>query len=153
MADEKFYEQKLTNAIVENVLATTNAKNFIQAAEKQSSLIGSICVKIERLIGVGGNEAKTYINYATGQFKPGKWMPHCVDPELKNLFVQLESVAKEVNKYPYHTAHEANNFAQQKVNQMNEVVAETRKIFGDDKARQIVSRAKAAAIQKTGINF
>lgn len=153
MADEKFYEQKLTNAFVDSLLMTQNAKSFIQAADRLTTLIGIISTKIERLIGVGGNEAKTYINYATGQFKPGKWMPHCVDPELKNLFTQLETVTKEVNKYPFRTGAEANDCAKQKTNQAGQVIAETRKIFGDDKARQIVARAKAAAIQKTGINF
>ena len=142
MADEKFYEQKLTKIIEDAVLAPSYAKNFIQAAEKKRSLIGTITAKLERLIGIG-----------TGQFKPGKWMPHCLDPELKNLFAQLEAVSKEFNKYPFKSGTEATDYPAKKQTEMNQAIMEIRQIFGDDKARQIVARAKAAAIKITGINF
>lgn len=153
MADEKFYEQKLTKIIEDAVLAPSYAKNFIQAAEKKRSLIGTITAKLERLIGIGASEAETYINFYTGQFKPGKWMPHCLDPELKNLFAQLEAVSKEFNKYPFKSGTEATDYPAKKQTEMNQAIMEIRQIFGDDKARQIVARAKAAAIKITGINF
>lgn len=152
MADEKFYEQKLTNALVDVLRTRQNALKFTQAVDRQTNLIGSISVKIERLIGVGGSEARTYINLYTGQFRPGKWMPHCIDPELKNLFAQLEAVTKEVHKYSWHTTTEAVK-ATQNTALVGQVTAEIKSVFGEAKAKEIAARAKAAAIKATGINF
>ncbi len=153
MADERFYEQKLTNILIEALNANHNCRMFIQASDKQTTLIGMVSTKIERLIGVDGNEAKTYINYATGQFKPGRWMPHCLDPELKDLFSQLETTTKEVNKYPFKSGTEARNISSAKMNQVSQVMSEIKNLFGELKAKDISSRAKATAIKITGIVF
>lgn len=152
MADEKFYEQKLTTAIVDVLRTKQNALKFTQAADKRGTLVGTITVKLERLIGIEASEARTYINISTGQFKPGKWMSHCLDPELKNSFAQLEAVTKEVNKYPWRTTTEAVNAAQNTA-AVGQITAEIKSVFGEAKAKEIAARAKAAAIQKTGINF
>lgn len=153
MADERFYEQKLTNALVESLKANQNAKKFIIAAEKHDSLTSTICAKIARLIGVSFTEARTYIDYSNGTFKPGRWMPHCLDPELKNLFSQLEIATRNLKVYPYKTALEANSVSSSKTAIVGQVVAEIKGIFGEAKAKEIAARAKATAIKTTGIAF
>lgn len=153
MADEKYYEQKLTNITIDCIRAKQDASTFSQISEKRATLVGTITYTISRLIGIGGSEARTYIDLSTGKFEGGKWMPHCLDPELKNLFVQLEAVTKELNKYSFKTATEALNAANTKTEEVGRVIKEVKSAFGEAKAKEIAARAKAAAIKATGINF
>ncbi|MGN1104388.1 MAG: hypothetical protein ACI4QI_05870 [Candidatus Coproplasma sp.] len=153
MADEKFYEQKLTTAVVNSLNAKQRSAKFGEAVQKRKSLIGCICGRMIKLVWISVDDAKTYINYATGQFRGGKYMPHCLDPELKRLFAELEVVTNEIHKYPFQTTTEALEVANAKTAEVGKVMGEIKKIFGETKAREIAARAKAAAIKITGINF
>lgn len=153
MADEKFYEQKLVNAIVDCLYQKKNSSKFCKAVQKRLSVGASICVRISDLINVSVSEAEMYINFETGQFKSGRYMPHCLDPKLKELFSDLEAQTKIIKSYPFKSASEAYDAVKLKTEKVSKTVDEIKKVFGVEKARGIATRAKAAAIKKTGIEF
>ena len=153
MADERIYEQRLTNACASALVASTNAKKFIKAAQDRLSIQASIKGRIAELIGISASDAASYIDYSTGEFKGGKYMPHCLDSQLQRLFAQLEQVTKEANKYPYHTMNEASSDSSKKLAQLQQVINEVKSVFGETKAKEIIARAKANAIKTTGIAF
>lgn len=80
-------------------------------------------------------------------------MSYCTDPQLKQFFDMLEAMTKELNRYPWGTMAEANANSSQKLKVMQDTVAEVRRVFGDDRARQIVARAKSTVTARTGIKF
>ncbi len=80
-------------------------------------------------------------------------MPHCLDPELKNLFSQLEAVTKEIHKYQFKSGTEAETIVKNKMTIVGQINAEIKSVFGEARAKEIAARAKAAAIKITGINF
>ena len=80
-------------------------------------------------------------------------MAYCLDPDLKKWFAELEVATKEVHKYPFSTAAEANAAFQSKMAPVAKIMAEMKSALGETKAKEIAARAKAAAIKKTGINF
>lgn len=153
MPDEKYYEQRLTNAIVALQREQQSASAFLTAAQKRNSLISSICGRIAGLVGISATDADSYINYTYGTFKGGKYMPHCLDSQLKQMFAQLEQVTAVINKYNYHTMSEAETAVMAKLAVMKNEVNEIKRIYGEDRYKQIVTRAKAAAIKITGISF
>ena len=153
MADERIYEQRLTNAIINWQREQQRAIKFIRAARDQLSIQASIRGRIAELIGISASDADTYIDYSTGKFKGGKYMPHCLDSQLQRLFAKLEEVTREANKYPYHTGTEAESAVEDKLNKMGHEVNEIKIVFETSKAREILGRAKATAIKTTGIEF
>lgn len=153
MADERVYEQRLIDAIISWQREQQKASKFIKASQDQLSLMASIKGRIAGLIGVSASDAASYINYTTGKFKGGKYMPHCLDSQLKQMFAQLEDVTKEVHKYPYHTGTEAKAAVDAKLNIMGQHVNEIKRVYGEAKYKEIATRAKANAIKITGISF
>lgn len=153
MADERIYEQRLTNAIINWQREQQRASKFITAADRQLTILASIKGRISALIGISVSDASTYINHTTGQFKGGKYMPHCLDSQLKQMFTQLEEVTKVINSSPYHTGAEAETAVKNKSNKMAQEIEEIKRVFELNKAREIVARAKATAIKTTGIAF
>jgi hypothetical protein len=153
MADEKFYEQKLSKAFVDTLNAKQDANKFAEVAEKKVDLIGSICARISTLINISVSEARTYIDLCTGKFRSGRYMPHCLDPKLIELFSQLEVATKERKKYPFHSIKEAVDYANSKAAEAGKIIEEIKGLFPHDTAKGICARAKATAIQTTGISF
>ena len=154
MADERLYEQKLTEKIKATAIASKQAKDFAALAELKDDLRAEIIDHFAHRFNISRGEAGLFINPVTGEFKPGRCMSYLLDPpELINWYKKLQETIKEMKKYPFREIADASYNLHVKTDAMNEVVMETRRVFGDDKARIIVRRARDNSKRETGIDF
>ena len=154
MADERIYELKLTEKIKATAIASKQAKDFATLAELKGHMIAKIIVHFINRFNISEGEARLFINPITGEFVPGRCMSYLLDPpELIGWYKKLQETIKEMKKYPFREIADASYNLHVKTDAMNAVVMETRKVFGDDKARIIVRRARDNSKRETGIDF
>lgn len=152
--DKNYYKTKLKDALVKAAIANKAVKDFVALVDRQGSLIGLITVRIMELTPVSPSDAKTYINYETGKFNGGRGMPHCIDPKLKKLFAEHESiVTRQKTLFNFQTVEEGVNIANNLVSKAKNIIIEIKKVFDDNTAKEICSSAKTEAIRETGIQF
>ena len=97
------YESQFLILMKDSLIANYTCDQFLKNSNKQIELIQKISFRITRIRYMSIQQAKVYIDYKTGRFKPGEYMTYCVDEELQVLFKELEAVTTEVNKYPWKT--------------------------------------------------
>ena len=119
-------ERQLFNLMQEFVNTTRNKNDFINNSNKQIELIQKISFRITRIRYMSIEQAKVYIDYKTGRFKPGEYMTYCVDEELQVLFKELEAVTTEVNKYPWKTKEAAIISVANKKKELQDLVSKIR---------------------------
>lgn len=119
-------ERQLFNAMQDYVNTSRNSNAFINSAKKRGELCEKIAFRITRLRYMSIEQAKVYIDYKTGKFKPGEYMTYCTDEELKELFSQLEAVTIEENKYPWKTIEASVIAVADKKKELQEIAAKIR---------------------------
>ena len=154
MADERLYEQKLTKLIKDWLYASRDVNRFVEASETKDHMIAKICVHMSDRFNLPREEAKGYINYTTGEFKPGRCMSYLLDPpQLIGWYKELQAACKTLNSLPFKTKERGQVIAQAYLVQTSSLMSEIKQLFGESKAKEIAARAKATAIKETGISF
>ena len=154
MADERLYEQKLTEKIKATAIASKQAKDFAALAELKDDLRAEIIDHFAHRFNISDGEARGFINPVTGEFRPGRCMSYLLDPpELIGWYKKLQQACKILNTSGFRSLDDASYYLKVRTDAMNEVVMETRRVFGDDKARIIVRRARDNSKRETGIDF
>ena len=151
--DKNYYKAKLKDALVKAAIANKNANDFMALVGRQGSLIGLITARIMELTPVSPSDAKTYIDYNTGKFKGGRGMPHCLDPKLKSLFAEYESIVIRKNKFVIRDIEKLVEIAKSLFTKSKTIILEMKDVLGDATAKEIYNIAKAEAIKETGIQF
>ena len=151
--DKIYYKNKLKNALVKGAIANKAIKDFVALVDRQGSLIGLITARIMELTPISPSDAKTYIDYKTGKFKGGSGMTYCLDPKLKQLFAEHESIVIKKREIGITNLEAAVTLNNNEVAKIKNFVTEIRKALGDNVAREVCDLAKAEAIKETGIEF
>ena len=119
-------ERQLFNLMQDYVNTARKSNAFINSAKKHGELAEKVAFRITRLRYMSIEQAKAYIDYKTGRFKPGEYMTYCVDEELQKLFKELEAVTTEVNKYPWKTYEESVIAVANKKKELQDLVSKIR---------------------------
>lgn len=153
MADLKLYEDKLTEAIKETAITSSQVRKYANALEDREDCRARIIVWLAHKFNVPRGTAEAYIDMRTGEFRSGPLMSYCLDPELKGFYAKLKDAITTIKNSPYTSTNHASDVLASKQKVMDNLVLEIRKTFGDDKARQIVTRARERSQKETGIAF
>ena len=145
------YKDLFLQIIKESMYATVNCQKYLEAVKVQGRLHGAISARIATLIGISITSAGVYIDVPTGRFKPGKYMSHCYDAELKEYFAELEIARTKINKTGYTSKEHAIKTMADKQNAAKDYAAKLRRELGPAKAQVIIDETVAKARMQTGI--
>ena len=145
------YKELFLQMIKESMYATVNCQKYLEEVKVEGRLLGTICGKISRLIGISISDAGAYIDAHTGRFKPNRYMSHCYDAELKEHFTKLEIARTKINKTGYTSKEHAIQTMADKQNAVKDYAAKLRRELGPAKAQVIIDETVAKAKMQTGI--
>lgn len=116
----------------------------------QDDLCGRITGWLARNIGLGFSEAGTYINEWTGEFRPGRWMPHCLDPKLKELFAAYRAEYNKIQRDNDWVLRFADEDLEKSKKQLESAVKDYVNVVGEEASKPARLALKAELSKRLG---
>lgn len=117
----------------------------------EEDIRGSIATWLARNIGLELNEAGTYINRWSGEFRPGKWMPHCLDPKLKELFAAYKAEYNKIQSDNKWVLRFADEDLQKAKDQLNSAIQDYKRVVGEEASKPARLALKEELIKRMGL--
>lgn len=118
---------------------------YFSAVEDLVGFVGNISIKIQRNLGMGPTEARTYINLFTGEFRPGQWMPYCTQPDMKTWFAKLKQCYNTMDSCKREVVGTLRN---ELPRNLDPIKAELRRLYGETEAKKIWNEVAQALKNK-----
>ncbi|MBQ7407868.1 MAG: hypothetical protein IJW13_01135 [Clostridia bacterium] len=101
-----------------------------------SDLTGRLCVIITQDRHMSVSEAASYINYSTGEFKPGKYMHVCVNDEAARMYNNLKQVARLQNELNQLSATQILLRLNEQKKEIKQIIDSMRSVWGESVANK-----------------